>query len=131
MMASAVVRARDFAPASLAEFSGQALQAAPQCPARSAGSTLLQMMDESSDQQTATETLRRASTMQLAPGKPQFFCRAIEQFGNLAVDLGGRTAGSAGAVAEATRNGRRLARAPASRHVVGWRRHALAGSAMR
>ena len=82
--------------------------------------------------QIATEPLRRAGAMQVAPGKPQFGCRAIEQFGNLAVDLGNiHTARSAGAAAEATRNGRRLARVLASRCVVAWRRHALAGSATR
>ena len=43
----------------LLEFSGQGLQAAPQCPARPAGSTLLQLMSEGSDQQIATEPLRR------------------------------------------------------------------------
>jgi hypothetical protein len=54
------------------------------------------------------------------------------QFGNLAVDLGGvRTARFAAPVADATGNGRRLARVLASRRVVGWLSHALAGSAMR
>jgi hypothetical protein len=89
-------------------------------------------MGEGSDQQIATEPLRRASAMQLAPRKPQFLRRPIEQFGNLMVDLGDiSTARSAGAVAAWTGNRRRLARVLASRRVAGWRRHAFAGSAMR
>src|SRR5262252_5850819 len=65
-------------------------------------------MNEGSDQQSPTEPLRRAGAMQMAPGKPQFGCRAIEQFGNLMVHLGGvRTCGSAASVAGSTGNGRR------------------------
>jgi len=40
-------------------------------------------MGEGADQQIATEPLRRAGAMQLAPCKPQFLRRPIEQFGNL------------------------------------------------
>src|SRR6516225_8798788 len=53
--------------ASLLELSGQGLQTAPQCPARPAGGTLLQLLGEGSDQQIATEPLRWARAMQLAP----------------------------------------------------------------
>ena len=117
--------------ASFLEFSDKSLKAAPQYPARPVSSALLQLMDESSDQQIATEPLRRAGAMQLPPLKPQFGCRAIEQFGNLAVDHGGvRTARSA-PVAHSTGYGRRPATVLASRRVADWRRHALAGSAMR
>ena len=92
----------------LLKFSGQPLQAAPQCPARPAGSTLLQLMNEGSDQQIATEPARRARGMQLAPGNPQFGCRVIEQFGNLTVDLGEVcTTRSAGPVADWTGSRRR------------------------
>jgi hypothetical protein len=78
-------------------------------------------MGEGSDQQIATEPLRRARAMQLAPCKPQFLRRPIEQFGNLTVDLGDVcTARSAGPVAASTGNGRRIARALASRRVLGW-----------
>ena len=115
----------------LLKFSGQPLQAAPQCPARPAGSTLLQLMNEGSDQQIATEPARRARGMQLAPGNPQLGCQVIEQFGNLTVDLGDVCTTSSGPVADWTGNRRRLATALASRCLVGWRRHALAGSAMR
>ena len=81
-------------PASPLELPGQRVQAAPQSPARPAKSTFLQLMDERSDQQIATESLRRAGAMQLPPRQPQFGCGAIEQLGNLMVDLGDiRTAG--------------------------------------
>src|SRR5690242_4215567 len=114
------------------KFSGQGLQAPPQCPACPAGSTLLQMMDEASDQQVATEPLRRAGAMQLAPDKPQFGCRPIEQLANLTLELGGiRTVLWVASVAEAAGNGRRLARELASRRVVGRGRHTLACSLIR
>jgi len=119
-------------PASLRKFSGQGLKAAPQCPVRSASSTLLQLMGEGADQQIATEPLRRAGAMQFAPCKPQFLRRAIEQIDKMTVDLGDVLTGrSAGAVAASTGNRRWLATVLASRCVVGWRPHALAGSAMR
>jgi len=114
-------------PAFLPKFSGQGLQTAPQSPARPAGSTLLQLMGESSDQQIATEPLRRARAMQLPPCNPQFLRRPIEQFGNLTVYPGDICTARSAPVVEAARNGRRLARALASRCIVGWRRHALAG----
>jgi hypothetical protein len=58
--------------------------------------------------------------------------RAIEQIDKMSVDLSDVfTSRSAGAVAASTGNRRRLATVLASRCVVGWRRHALAGSAMR
>ena len=64
--------------------------------------------------------------MQLAPGKPQFGCRAIEQFANLTLALDDiHTSRSVAPVAGVTRNERRLAAVLASRRVVGWRRHAL------
>jgi hypothetical protein len=119
-------------PASLLESFSQAPQAAPQCPACPAGSTLLELMGEGSDQQIAAETPRRAGAMHLPPDKPQFGCRPIEQLANLAVELGDICiARSLAPVAEATGNGRRLARAMASRRVVGRRRHTLPGSLMR
>src|SRR5215831_6329075 len=97
-------------PTFLRKFSGQGLKAPPQCPVRPASSTLLQLMSEGADQQIATEPLRRAGAMQLAPCKPQFLRRPIEQFGNLTVDLGGiRTTRSPAPVAGTPRNGRRLA----------------------
>src|SRR5215472_3736629 len=116
----------------LCKFSGQGLKAAPQCPVRPASSTLLQLMGEGADQQIATEPRRRAGAMQFAPRKPQFLRRAIEQFGNLTVDLGDLLTGRlARAVAASTGNRRRLARVLASQCVVGWRPHAFTGSAIR
>jgi hypothetical protein len=113
-------------------LSSQGPKAAPQCPTRPAGSTLLQLVCEGSDQQVATETPRRAGAMHLPPDKPQFGYRAIAQLANLTVELGDlRVARSVAPVAEATWNGRRLARALASRRVVGRRGHTLAGSLMR
>ena len=101
-------------------------------PGSPASSTLLQLMGEGADQQIAAEPLRWARAMQFAPGKPQFLRRAIEQIGKMTVDLGGvLTDRSARAVAASTGNRRRLATVLASRCVVGWRPHALAGSAMR
>src|SRR5262249_3247969 len=54
----------------LRKFSGQGLKAPTQCSVRPASSTLLQLMGEGADQQIATDTLRRARAIQLAPGKP-------------------------------------------------------------
>ena len=65
------------------EFSGEGLQPAPQSPARPAMDPLLQLIGEGSDQQIATEPLRRSSAMQLPPGKPQFVRRPIRQFGKI------------------------------------------------
>ena len=120
-------------PASLLlKFSSQGPQAAPHRHACPAGSTLLQVMDEISDQQIATEPSRRAGAMQLPPDKPQFGYRPVEQLANLAVELGDiRTTRSVASGAEAAWNGRRLAGAMASRRVVGRRRHTFAGSLMR
>src|SRR5438477_4822763 len=78
--------------AALFALSGQSLQAALQCPAGSAIALLLELMNEGSDQQIATEPLRRFGAMQLAPPKAQFLRRPMRQFGNLAVDLGHNSA---------------------------------------
>jgi hypothetical protein len=112
-------------------LSGQSLQAALQCPAVSAIALLLQLMNEGSDQQIATEPLRRFGAMQLAPPKAQFLRRPMRQFGNLAVDLGHNSAPRINIrVATLTGNRGRPARVLAGRSVVA-RFHAVAGSAMR
>src|SRR6516162_9812812 len=54
-------------PAALLELSGQRLQATLLRPACPAMGFLLQPMSKSSDQQIATETLRRSGAMQFAP----------------------------------------------------------------
>ena len=65
-------------------------------------------MGEGADQQIATEALWRSGAMQFAPRKPQLLRRAIEQFGNLTVDLGDVLTGrSARAVAASIGNRRR------------------------
>jgi hypothetical protein len=93
---------------------------------------LLQLIGEGSDQQIATEPLRRSGAVQLPPGNPQFVRRSIRQFGDLPVHLGDiRVARSVGPGACSTGNGRRLARVLASRRIVNWRFHARGGSAMR
>ena len=95
------------------ELSGEGLQPAPQSPARPAMDPLLQLIGEGSDQQIATEPLRRSGAMQLPPGKPQFVRRPIHQLGNLPVHLGHiRIARSVGPGACSTGNERRLAREP-------------------
>ena len=117
--------------AALFELSGQRLQAALQCPAGSAIAQLLELMNEGSDQQIAAEPLGRVDTMQSAPGKAQIVRRPMQQFGNLAVDLGHNSNPRIEIrVAASTRNGGRPARVLAGRSVVA-RFHALAGSVMR
>src|SRR5215467_13774062 len=114
------------------ELCRQALQAAPQRPARLAIASLLQLMREGSDDQITTEAWRWLGAMQLAPPHPQILRGAIDQFGNFAFDIGDvGTAPSVVPIAAAVGNGRRPARVLASRSVVDGRFHTLAGSAMR
>ena len=118
--------------AALFALSDQSLQAALQSPADSAIALLLELMNEGSDQQIAAEPLGWFDTMQSAPGKAQIVRRPIQQFGNLAVDLGHNSNPRIDLrVAASTRIGGRPARVWAGRSVVGWRFHALAGSMMR
>src|SRR5215813_1451718 len=73
-----------------------------------------------------------AALLGLRQFQPQFLRRAIEQIDKMSVDLGDvHTNRSARAVAASTGNRRWFATVLASRCVVGWRPHALAGSAMR
>jgi len=88
----------------------------------------LQLVDEGSDEQIATEAARRLVTMQLVPGKPQIVCRLICQSGNLGFDAS--VSRSVVWLATAARN-RRLASMLVSPSVVGWRLHRRTGSAMR
>jgi hypothetical protein len=93
---------------------------------------LLQLIGEGADQQIATEPLRRSGAVQLAPGKPQFVRRPIEQLANLVVLLRFvRTAPSAGPVAASAETRGQLAKVLASRSVVDRGFHALVGAAMR
>jgi hypothetical protein len=68
--------------------------------------------------------------MQVAPGKPQLLRRLIDQLCDFGFDLV-RLAPSVVLVATSTGKARPPARILASRSVVDWRRHTLAGSAMR
>ena len=93
---------------------------------------LLQLIGEGSDQEIATEPVRRVGAMQLPPGKPQFVRRPIAQAGNLAVHLGDvRPTRPIVPIAASVANWRGLARVLASRRIVNWWFHVLAGSAMR
>ena len=66
------------------------------------------------------------------PGTPQIVRRPMQQFGNLAVDLGHNSVPQINLrVAALTGNRGRPARVLAGRSVVAWRFHALAGSVMR
>ena len=70
--------------------------------------------------------------MQCPPDMPQLLCRPIDQSGNLAIKLGQvRVSQSVLPVAVWTETGQRLARELASRSILDWRSHRLAGSAIR
>jgi hypothetical protein len=67
---------------------------------------LLQLIGEGSDQEIATEPLRRTGAMQSPPGYLQFVCRPIHQFDDLAVHLSEiRISRLVGPGAASTRNG--------------------------
>ena len=57
---------------------GRGPQAALQRSAHAAIGSLLQLMDEASDQQIATEARRRSGAMQLAPANKQLLRRQID-----------------------------------------------------
>jgi len=114
------------------ELSRQNLQAALQCAARAAMGALLQLISEPPDHQIATEAQRRSSVMQCPPGTPQLLCRPIDQPDYFAIKLGQiRVSQSVLPTAVWTETGRWLARVLASRSVVDWSFHRLAGSTMR
>jgi hypothetical protein len=93
---------------------------------------LLQLIREPPDDQITTETQRRSCVMQCPPGTPQLRYRPIDQSGNIAIKLGQVwVSQSVLPAAVWTENGRRLARVLASRSIVDWGFHRLAGSAMR
>ena len=116
----------------LLELSGQNLQAALQRAARAAMSALLQLISEPPDHQITTEAQRRSGVMQCPPSTPQLLCRPIDQSGNLAIKLGQvPVSQSVLPAAVWSETGGRLARVLASRSVVDWGGHRLAGSAIR
>jgi hypothetical protein len=93
---------------------------------------LLQFIGEPPDDQITTKAQRRSSVMQCPPGTPQLLCRPIDQSRDFAIKLGQvRVSQSVLPAAVWTEDGRRLARVLASRSVMDWRFHRLAGSAIR
>src|SRR5262249_28602290 len=114
------------------ELSRQNPKAALQCAAGAAVGTLLQLIGEPPDDQIATEAQRRSGVIQRLPGLPQLLGRAIDQPGDVAINLGQVLSVKpllSGVVC--TETGERVARALASRSIGDWRSHTLAGSAMR
>src|ERR1700730_12043943 len=107
-------------------------KAALHAAARAAMGALLQLIGDPPDDQIATEPQGRSGMMQCPPRTPQLLCRLTNQSGNLAFKVGQvRASQTVVPVATSTGNGRRLARVLASRSIVDWRFHRLAGSAMR
>jgi hypothetical protein len=93
---------------------------------------LLQLMGEPPDHQIATEAQRRSSMMQFAPSTPQLLCRPIDQSGYFAINPDQvRAMQTVLPAVVSTQTGGRLARGLASRSVVDWGFHRLAGSATR
>ena len=90
---------------------------APQRPARPALASLLQLIGQSSDQQIANEAEGAAPVRCTCSSQPQLLRRSIDQPGNLAFDLGDICAARS-AIPALSGNGRRPARALASRSVV-------------
>jgi hypothetical protein len=114
------------------ELPRQNPKAALQCAAGAAMGALLQLIGEPPDDQITTEAQRRSSVMQCPPGTPQLLCRPIDQSRDFAIKLGQvRVSQSVLPAAVWTETGPRLARVLASRSLVDWRFHRLAGSAMR
>ena len=114
------------------ELSGEGLQAALQGAARTPMGALLQLIGDPPNDQITTEAQRRSSVMQCPPDMSQLLCRPIAQSRDFVIKLGQvRVSRSVLPAAVWTEDGRRLARVPASRSVVDWRFHRLAGSAIR
>ena len=115
------------------ELCRQNPKAALLCAARTPMGAVLQLIGEPPDDQIATEAHRRSSVMQCPPGTPQLLGRPIDQSGNLAKFKLGQVPVSQSVVPAVvwTENGRRLARVLASRSIMDWRFHRLAGTAMR
>jgi hypothetical protein len=114
------------------ELSHEGLQAALQRAALAAVGTLLQFIGEPPDDQITTKAQRRSSVMQCPPSMPQLLCRPIDQSRDFAIKLDQvRVSQSVLPATVWTEDGRRLARVLASRSVMDWRFHRLAGSAIR
>src|SRR3984893_10268875 len=116
----------------LLELSRQDPKAALQGAAGATMGALLQLIGEPADDQIATEAQRRSGVIQRPPGAPQLLGRAIDQPGNFTINLAqGLVVKPVPSGVVWTGTGERLARVLASRNIVDWRCHTLAGSAMR
>ena len=115
------------------KLSRQNPKAALQGAGRAPMGALLQLIGETPDDQITTEVQGRSGVMQCPPRTPQLLCRPIDQSGNLAGFKLGQVPVSKSVVPDVdwTETGGRLARVLASRSVVEWGFHGLAGSAMR
>ena len=119
-------------PASFLELLRQNPKAALQGAAGAAMDALLQLIGEPPDDQIATEAQRWSAVIKRPPGVPQILCRAIDRPGDFAINLDQVLVTKpvpSGVVC--TETGERLAGVLASRSLVDWRFHTLAGSAMR
>jgi len=112
------------------ELSRQNLQTALQGAARAAMGALLQLIGEPPDDQIATEAQRRSGVIKCPPDTPQLLCGLTDQSGDFAIKFCQRHTSQPVLPAVVCTAGR-LARALASRSVVEWGFHGLAGSAMR
>ena len=93
---------------------------------------LLQLIGEPPDDQIATEAQRWSAVIKRPPGVPQILCRAIDRPGDFAINLGQvLVAKPVPSDVVWTETGERLAKVLASRSIVDWGFHRLAGSAMR
>src|ERR1700730_14564363 len=93
---------------------------------------LLQLIGEPPDDQIATEPQRRSGVIKCSPDTPQLLCRLTDQPGDFGIKFcQGQTSQPVLPAIVCTETGERLARVLASRSVVDWRSHRLAGSAMR
>jgi hypothetical protein len=116
----------------LLELSRQNPKAALQGAAGAAMGALLQLIGEPPDDQIATEARRRSGVIPPLPSAPQPLGRPIDQPGDFAINLG-QVLVAKPVLSDVvwTETGERLARVLASRSIVGWRFHTIAGSAMR
>ena len=110
----------------------QSPKAALQGAARAPMGALLQLIGEPPDDQIATEAQGRSGVMQCPPVTPQLLCRPIDQSGDFAIKTG-QVPVSQSVLPDVdwTETGGRLASVLASRSIVDWRFHTLAGSPMR
>ena len=93
---------------------------------------LLQLVGEPPDDQIATEPQGRSGVIKCLPDTPQFLCRLTGQPGDFAIKPGQvRPSQTVVSAAVWTETRGRLAGVLASRSIVNWRFHGLAGSAIR